>query len=391
MTDHATLMAYLVPRLTKQVENAATEALGYILNRAPGPMRALNDLLREGGFDVGPIARLETQVTHEDGSRPDMAGYDENNLKRLLVEAKFGAALLEGQASEYARQLDQPGPATLLFIAPEVRIPMLWVEIDRQMAREGRLPKSPTSVIPAKAGIHPRHGARSQPRKQSNTPPVPTRRWILGLELIDSPPGVKRARVAWTEPGDTELQLVLVSWVRLLDRMDALAGDEDVKSDIRQLRGLAHEQDEQVFLPIHAEDIGPDIGRRVVSYNQLVDDAVDARGVPQRWMSVEGLAATAQRYGYGRYLRFSGLDGDFWFGVNHERWAVSGDTPLWLRVCDRTGVNMDEIGRELKVRVQDEWIPVRLKTGVEYEEVLNDVVSQLKAIARIIGADLTTE
>ena len=90
-------------------------------------MRALNDLLREGGFDVGPIARVETQVTHEDGSRPDMAGYDENNLKRLLVEAKFGAALLEGQASEYARQLDQPGPATLLFIAPEVRIPMLWV------------------------------------------------------------------------------------------------------------------------------------------------------------------------------------------------------------------------------------------------------------------------
>ena len=349
MADHATLMAYLVPRLTNQVENAATEALGYILNRSPGSMRALNDLLREGGFDVGPIARVETQVTHKDGSRPDMAGYDGNNLKRLLVEAKFGAALLEGQASEYARQLDQPGPATLLFISPEVRIPMLWVEIDRQMAKEGR------------------------------------------LEPIDSPPGVRRARVAWTEPSDMELELVLVSWVRLLDRMDALAGDEGVKSDIRQLRGLAHEQDAQVFLPIHAEDISPDLGRRVVWYNQLVDHAVDARGVPEKWMSIERLAATAQRYGYGRYLRFSGLDGEFWFGVNHELWAGSGDTPLWLRVCDRTGVNLDEIGRELKVWVQDEWIPIRLKTGVEYEEVLDDVVSQLKAIARITGADLTTE
>ena len=292
MTDHATLMAYLVPRLTKQVENAATEALGYILNRSPGPMRVLNDLLREGGFDVGLITRVETQVTHEDGSRPDMAGYDENNLKRLLVEAKFGAALLEGQASEYARQLDQPGPATLLFIAPEVRIPTLWIEIERQMAMEGR------------------------------------------LEPIDSPPGVRRARVAWTEPGDTELQLVLASWVRLLERMDALGGDEGVKSDIRQLLGLADEQDAQVFLPIHTEELSPDIGRRAVSYNQLVDDAVDAKGVPESWMSIEGLAATAQRYGYGRYLRFSGLDGYFWFGANHERWAVSGDTPLWLRVCD---------------------------------------------------------
>ena len=52
---------------------------------------------------------------------------------------------------------------------------------------------------------------------------------------------------------------------------------------------------------------------------------------------------------------------------------------------------MDEIGRELKVRVQDEWIPVHLKTGVEYPEVLDDVVSQLKMIAEIIGAHLATE
>ena len=343
MADHATLMAYLIPRLTKQVENAATEALGYILKCSTGSMGALNDLLREGGFDVGPIARVETQVTHEDGSRPDMAGYDENNLKRLLVEAKFGAPLLKGQASGYAGQLDQPGPAVLLFISPELRIPVLWAEIERQMEEQSR------------------------------------------LDPIDSAPGVRRARVTWTEPCDTELELVLVSWVRLLDRMDALAGDDGVKSDIRQLRGLAYEQDAQVFLPIHSEELSPDLGRRVVWYNQLVDNTVDSRGVPEKWMSIEGLAATAQRYGYGRYLHFSGVDGDFWFGVNHQLWAGSGDTPLWLRVGNRTGVNMDEIGRELKVRIQDEWIPVHLKTGVDSDEVLNDVVSQLKEIAKVLS------
>ena len=51
-------------------------------------------------------------------------------------------------------------------------------------------PKSPTSVIPAKslprtrygAGIHPRHGAPSQPRKQSNTPPVHIRWGIWGVK-----------------------------------------------------------------------------------------------------------------------------------------------------------------------------------------------------------------
>ena len=349
MADHATLMAYLIPRLTSQVENAATEALGYILNGSTGSMRALNDLLREGGFDVGPITRVETQVTHEDGSRPDMAGYDEKNLKRLLVEAKFGAPLLEGQASGYASQFDQSGPATLLFISPELRIPVLWAEIDRQMEEQSR------------------------------------------LDPIDSAPGVKRARVTWTKLCDTELELVLVSWVRLLDRMDALASDDGVKSDIRQLRGLAHEQDAQVFLPIHAEDMSSDHGRRVRWYNQLVDHAVDAKGVPEEWKSIEGLYATPRKWGDGRYLRFSGVDGDFWFGVNHDLWAGSGDTPLWLRVVGRAGVNMDEIASELAVRVQDEWIPVHIKTGVDYDEVLEDVVSQLKAIANIAGADLTTE
>ena len=58
MADDSTLTAYLVPRLTKQVENAATDALSYILNRSNGSMQALNDLLREGGFNVAPIANI---------------------------------------------------------------------------------------------------------------------------------------------------------------------------------------------------------------------------------------------------------------------------------------------------------------------------------------------
>ena len=139
MADNSTLMAYLVPRLTVQVENAATDALAYILNRSAGSMQALNELLGEDGFNIQPIARVETQVTYEDGSRPDMAGYDADSVKRLLVEAKFWAALLQGQASGYVQQFDHSGPAALLFIAPELRIPTLWTEIRRQMEEQGGL------------------------------------------------------------------------------------------------------------------------------------------------------------------------------------------------------------------------------------------------------------
>ena len=339
MTHDATLMAHLVPRLTRQVENAATDALGYILNKSPETMQVLNNLLQAPGFDIEPIARVETQVTYEDGSRPDMAGYDKSNVKRMLVEAKFWAALSEDQASGYARQFDEPGPAVLLFIAPETRIPTLWASITWQMEKQSR------------------------------------------LEVIKSSPGSKRASVI-----GTERHLMLVSWVRLLDSMAALAGDNVVGSDIQQLRGLAEVQDAQAFLPIRSEELSPSLAHRVVWYNKLADHAVGSRGVPEGWMDIRGLQATSRRWGYGRYFRFTGVEGYFWFGVNHERWAGNGDTPLWLTVYESNQVSVDEIGRALNVQVQDGWIPIHPKVGVEYDEVLDDVVSQLKAIAKICGA-----
>ena len=344
MSDSSTLVAYLVPKLTRQVENAATDALGYILNRSAGARDALDSLLREGGFDIEPIVRVETQVTYEDGSRPDMAGYDEHGVKRLLVEAKFWATLLRGQASGYLEQFDEPGPAVLLFIAPDVRIETLWAEIVRQVAQgaEGRT-----------------------------------------LESVAASPSLRSAMVS-----GADRRLMLVSWIRLLDDMTASASEASVKADLHQLRGLAQEQDAEAFLPVHAEDLSPDLGRRMLGYNKLVDDLVDARGVKEGWMTVRGLRATAQRYGYGRYFRFSGVAGDLWLGVNHEKWAKSGGTPLWLSASGHDQATMDAIGKALNGQAQDGWVPIHLRRGVEYEEVLDDVELQVKTVARIVGAHL---
>lgn len=332
MSDDSTLLAHLVPRLTSQVENAATDALGYILNKSGSSMQALNDLLQEGGFAIEPIAKVETQVTYEDGSRPDMVGYDENNVQRLLVEAKFWATLLEGQASGYAQQFDQPGPAVLLFISPETRIPTLWAEVGRQFENES-----------------------------------------VSLEQIDLRQGIQRAKL----PG-TERHVMLVSWTLLLDRMDAMTGDDGVRTDIRQLRGIAQAQDAQAFLPIRSEELSPSLGRRVLWYNQIVDDVVESKGVPEGWMNTKRLNVTPQWYGYGRYFRSTDGEGlVFWFGVNHYRWASNGDTPLWLIPA----------GGEAK-----DWMPIYPKLGVEYPEVLDDVASQLKEmLAEIVGANPSAE
>ena len=125
MTREPTLLAHLVPKLTSQVEDAATEVLAYVLNRSKVCRHALDSFLRADNSELGPITRVETQV-NEEGSIPDMVGYGQRNCKRLVVESKFWAALQPDQAIRYLRLLDEPG--VLLFIAPDSRIETLWWE-----------------------------------------------------------------------------------------------------------------------------------------------------------------------------------------------------------------------------------------------------------------------
>ena len=114
------LLGYLVPWLTSRVEDTATEALAFILNRSEACRGALEGLVvgEERDFDFGPITKFETQVSDGDGARPDLIGFDGEGCRRLVVESKFWAALREGQASSYFGQLDETRSGALLFVAP---------------------------------------------------------------------------------------------------------------------------------------------------------------------------------------------------------------------------------------------------------------------------------
>ena len=334
MAQEPTLLAHLVPRLTSQVEDAATDALAFILNRSAACREALDRFIWDGDLGPEPITRVETQVTYEDGSRPDMVGYDQGGSKRLLVESKFWATLLQGQASGYFRQLEEDGPAVLMFIAPASRIETLWAEIKRRME---------------------------------------TGEDKVKLEEVKAPRGARRA---WVE--GTDKQLVLTSWARLLNSLaTAAAGDSEVVSDIRQLRGLAKHQDERAFLPIHPEEVGLALPRRILGLNRLIDAVVE-RGVRQKWITVQGLRATPQRDGYGRYIRFTGVPGSLFLSVSFGLWANSGDTPLWLRIAPELPVDRAVIlNRVPRPTEPTDWpkydVPIHLKTGAEYEDVLDDV------------------
>ncbi len=348
MPEEATLLAYLVPRLTSRREDTATDGLAFILNKSTACRDALNLLLRDEHFALAPIVRVQTQVTYEDGSRPDLAGYDETGAKRVLVEAKFWATLLEGQASGYYGQLEEVGPGVLLFIAPDARFEVLWAEIRRQMES-------------GEDGVR--------------------------IELVESTKGIRKARIVGLDK-----RVILVTWSRLLAHLAAaVPHDAPVASDIQQLNGLARREDDEAFQPIESQEFAPSVPRRIRWLNRLVDAVVDGRGVEQGWMTTTGLRATPQRHGYGRYFRFTDVPGELLFlCVNIRLWSTHGDTPLWLRIGWKTTVNIDKLRERVPTVAEGEdgWayeIPIYLKTGVEYEDVLDDFVCQLHGIAEALA------
>ena len=228
MAEDGTLLAHLIPKLSGvSVENAAVECLGYILGSAEA-REALASIISDCGFEVGVIAKVITQVT-DGGARPDLVCFDGNRAKRIIIEAKFGAALTENQPNEYLNQLAPDGLSVLLCVAPDRRTEYLWEQLSSRVQEVDSL--GPTSRV----------GRR--------------RYATVGSEV------------------DRSRHLVLVSWADLLGRISGAVGESGVQADnIRQLRGLAERMDREAFLPFREEDFSPGLGRRMIHYRDILDE-----------------------------------------------------------------------------------------------------------------------
>lgn len=365
MEDDHSLLAHLVPKLTSQVEDAATDALAYILNQSELCRAALGSLVSDGEHQLRPLHRASTQVTVPPDWRLDLVAYDADDSMRLIIESKFWAALLSCQASGYVTHLAADGPATLLFVAPEVRRETLWVKIRAQFD------KAPSLNLESDRTV-------GQLRVADVT------------KLVDVADDARGTDARWI---DTEWRVALTSWYALLNHLEPV--DSSMTSNIRQLRSLANAEDDKAIAPLHADDFDPAIPRRILDFNRMVDDVVDGHGRQQGWMTTEGLRATPQSDGYLRYFRFCAsadkrLSSDIALYVSCNQWLKSGTTPLWLRIWSSKEEEIDAV-RRAKPEVEHlwsagnhMWIPLRLLTGVEYVDVLEDVVAQVERVRDIV-------
>ena len=109
--------------------------------------------------------------------------------------------------------------------------------------------------------------------------------------------------------------------------------------------------------------------RRMLGLRTLVDDATQ-RGVSERWINNSGLRVTPLPTGCGRYMRLGGST--VWFGISFDLWAGNFDTPLWLdyRGIRPGAVSLVQLRRILGLSHGEEYVPIPLPVGVEYEAVL---------------------
>ena len=348
MAEKNSLLAHLAYRIAGGAENAAVEALAYILNGSETVATSFNILVsRAAAVDVEACTRFQTQVTAEDNSRPDLVGYDRNREKRVIGEAKFWASLGEGQAMAYLDQLPSAGPSVLLFVVPGVRSNRLWTEVMTDVSRAG------------------------------------------GWQELPSLPGVPETRSA-AVTGD-ERRLVMVSWTTLLQwLMESAVGEVAVQEDIRQLLGLARRIDSDEFKPFRKEELAPELPRRVLDLARLVNDAL-VSGSDEGWISPLGTrwSRGTDDQSSGWYLKFTPSEEAAWFGTYFHYWAQGGceDTPLWLQLYRAGAGVLQEVEQQLGVKPADDInFPIRLRPGDLYDDVLADVVSQLRVVAKAIDA-----
>jgi hypothetical protein len=158
MTDDR-ILGHLAQRFAVSEENLATEALTWLLRRSAAARAALVGLARAIGADVPDELTFIGQVGSADTGRPDVVGLDAGNRVRLLIEAKFAAALTDQQPSGYLKRLPPNVDGMLLVVAPTAPLATLWVELLRAVPELAPTAPSPSAVptagvLSVKAAAH---------------------------------------------------------------------------------------------------------------------------------------------------------------------------------------------------------------------------------------------
>ena len=336
-TDNDSLLNYVVQRNTTGLEDAATNALSFILSRSDSAMGTLSDFL---GDDRGPLPITTASPWGADahGAVPDLACFDHDGTVVAFIESKFWAGLTAHQPVTYWERLPDDSPAVLLFLAPDYRVShsSLWNELVDRLRGAGH------EIGPADS----REGTVSAV-----------------------------ARVG-------QRRLMLTSWEQLLGKMAQEAnvdGDARTYFEIAELQGLA------------SSVIANERPARDGNLKQLIAEAV-GRVEQSGWANTDWLTAGNGIDYYARYLRLAGVTAGL--RIDYEVVKQMPDRPLWLWVFGEPAdnISVEEVRTTLGSRAvpglescpEDVCVPIVLPEGADRSATLEAMVVELECIAELI-------
>ena len=340
------LLAHLIPRIAaNKAEPAATEALAYVLNASPDVKSEFVSIVLQTGIKPFTAGRIEPEKQHDE-IKPDLTIYDDKDgAIRVFVENKFWAGLADTQPVAYLKKLPEDPPSVLLFVVPHQRIDIVWSELKER----------------------------------------------CGHDKIDLSIEETTKDITWVRAD--QRTMAITSWKYVLDRLRhaaGISGHAEIEQDIVQLRGLTDQMDTAEFLPVQGEEVTDQtVAHRLINYSDLIVEIT-------KRLKTSGIADTKRLrpgnswYWTGRYLRLHAKFG-LWMGVHLQAWRDYGITPVWLEVYPSSsfsGVSGKPL-QKIKNMVEDVQesdsgslrIPIRLKTGVERDRLIEDAVNQVRSIA----------
>ena len=339
MTTEHTLLSFIMRRYVSAREDAATDALGWILNHSSGARDGFMGFLREIVPGVTEVTSANSRVVSADKGVPDLDSRDKSGNVVAFVESKFWAPLTRHQPVSYWNQLPTDAVSVLLVIAPKYRVcdsDYLWDELI------SRLRSSDYVMENAKSGA----AIRAASHISSNR------------------------------------TLILSTWDLVLDQMAEAAQkctDNQALFEIGELRGVAS-----------AEYDASDTSRDDV-LRELIRDAVN-QAEREGWVDTNGLSWGGWREFPGRFLCLSGAYA--FLGLNYRGLDDTGRL-MWLvfneygnkpgqvttaEVHERLG----DVGRPGNVRGHDMDYSVLLETptpDLDSRAQVQFLVEQLRSIA----------
>lgn len=137
MIANHSLLSFIVKRDVEIKENAATDALGFILATSTASREGLSELLQTKATGISPIASVEIQSPVGRGGIPDLVCRDSDRGIQVLLEAKFWAGLTPHQPNTYWDNLPGDTPSALVFLVPAYRLEAMLGELTGRLRDVG--------------------------------------------------------------------------------------------------------------------------------------------------------------------------------------------------------------------------------------------------------------